>query len=290
MLLFAVGCRQLIIPDEKNAFPMARLVCGSLSGCTATIATYPLDVARARIAYQVTHRTHTGVWNSLSQTFQAEGVRGLFKGLGPSVRRRFTAACVWSGTRPLIACWCRLGVCCLSADGCDALQRSVILLIRYAQDLFVGSVNTALPLCSRFGGDALHPLLPRSHALVSVSLQTSYRPYVADEKGQLLIPYKMLCGGTSAVIAQTIAYPLDVIRRRMQLSGFSKEVTLTPSAATQLEVKPALMRCGFCTLQGPDHKYRHTWHALTSSIRQSGFRSLFVGLSINYIKHPPAMV
>jgi hypothetical protein len=34
----------------------------------------------------------------------------------------------------------------------------------------------------------------------------------------LLLPYKLLCGGIAGAAAQTLSYPLDVTRRRMQLA------------------------------------------------------------------------
>lgn len=48
-----------------------------------------------------------------------------------------------------------------------------------------------------------------------------------DRKGdlniQLNVPSKLLAGGIAGSIGQTIAYPLDVARRRMQLSFMSEE-------------------------------------------------------------------
>lgn len=44
-----------------------------------------------------------------------------------------------------------------------------------------------------------------------------------DDKIVLNVPSKLLCGGMAGAIAQTVSYPLDVTRRRMQLSMTSKE-------------------------------------------------------------------
>jgi len=47
--------------------------------------------------------------------------------------------------------------------------------------------------------------------------------YEKDGKVILNIPSKLLCGGIAGAIGQTLIYPLDVARRRMQLSMTSSE-------------------------------------------------------------------
>ena len=39
----------------------------------------------------------------------------------------------------------------------------------------------------------------------------------------LLVPAKLLCGGVAGAVAQTLSYPLDVTRRRMQLAMMNPE-------------------------------------------------------------------
>ena len=40
---------------------------------------------------------------------------------------------------------------------------------------------------------------------------------------ELTVPGKLICGGITAVVAQTITYPLDVVRRHMQLVTMFKD-------------------------------------------------------------------
>ena len=47
--------------------------------------------------------------------------------------------------------------------------------------------------------------------------------YEKDGKTILNIPSKLFCGGIAGAIGQTIVYPLDIARRRMQLSMTSNE-------------------------------------------------------------------
>ena len=38
-----------------------------------------------------------------------------------------------------------------------------------------------------------------------------------DKYYELTVPGRLICGGATAMVAQTITYPLDVVRRHMQL-------------------------------------------------------------------------
>ena len=77
-------------------------------------------------------------------------------------------------------------------------------------------------------------------------------------------PVLMLCGASAGLLAQTCVYPLDVMRRRMQLG---------PGA-----------RGGVGADSG-------TWLALRSVMQKEGVRSLFAGIVPTYIKTvPTAMV
>ena len=48
---------------------------------------------------------------------------------------------------------------------------------------------------------------------------------IADEhhKYELTVVGKLICGGLTGAIAQTFTYPLDVVRRHMQLEGMIED-------------------------------------------------------------------
>src|SRR4051794_2432412 len=71
---------------------------------------------------------------------------------------------------------------------------------------------------------------------------------------------RFLCGVMAGAAGQTVAYPLDIIRRQMQLNRVASHL-------------PA---------------FKHTLDALIYILSTKGWRGLFVGLSINYIKVAPA--
>lgn len=77
----------------------------------------------------------------------------------------------------------------------------------------------------------------------------------------LLVPAKLLCGGFAGAIAQSVSYPMDVTRRRMQLA-----------------------------LMNPDTKHyaKSMVRTLTYIYKENGIiRGLYRGMSINYMRAIP---
>ncbi|KAI8388185.1 mitochondrial carrier domain-containing protein [Radiomyces spectabilis] len=99
---------------------------------------------------------------------------------------------------------------------------------------------------------------------VSVSF-TSYeglKPYLVTKDGQEPSAVgRLVCGALAGTIAQTITYPLDVLRRRMQMTGMASV----------------------------NYKYKGTWDATRTIIRQEGIRGMYRGMIPNYLKVAPAI-
>lgn len=73
---------------------------------------------------------------------------------------------------------------------------------------------------------------------------------------------RLAFGAVAGALGQTLTYPLDVVRRRMQIDGLMLEQTYS-------------------------YKYLSTWHGLQTIAQKEGWRTLFRGLHINYIKVVP---
>lgn len=73
------------------------------------------------------------------------------------------------------------------------------------------------------------------------------------------VSLRLICGGLAGGIAQTVTYPLDVLRRRLQSSGL----------------------LGF--------NYTGLGDALRRIYREEGWRSFYRGLLPNYLKMVPAI-
>ncbi|XVF25159.1 hypothetical protein REPUB_Repub13aG0189500 [Reevesia pubescens] len=81
------------------------------------------------------------------------------------------------------------------------------------------------------------------------------------EEHQSSIALNLSCGALAALFGQTVMYPLDVVRRQMQVD------ILHQSGA----------------------RYNNTIEGLRAIIRNQGWRQLYAGLCINYIKVVPSV-
>ena len=90
------------------------------------------------------------------------------------------------------------------------------------------------------------------------TFMTASGPFYEERRKELSGWKKLCCGAMAGTVAQTASYPLDVIRRRMQLQ-------------TQM---PA----------GQGSIYSNSFKALRGIWLKEGIRGFYVGLTINYIK------
>ncbi|KAL4640663.1 graves disease carrier protein-like [Arapaima gigas] len=140
-----------------------RLMAGSMAGITAVICTYPLDVVRVRLAFQVKgeHR-YTGIANAFQTIYKKEGgMSGFYRGLLPTI----------------------IGMAPYAGFSFFTYGTLKSLGLAYAPELL-----------GRPSSDNPEVLVLKTHV-------------------------SLLCGGVAGAIAQTISYPLDVARRRMQLGA-----------------------------------------------------------------------
>jgi solute carrier family 25 protein 42 len=70
--------------NERNLPPVYRFLAGSLAGTTASSITYPLDIARARMA--VTQKcTYNNLFEVFVKMYRTEGIRSMYRGFTPTV-------------------------------------------------------------------------------------------------------------------------------------------------------------------------------------------------------------
>lgn len=79
-----------------------------------------------------------------------------------------------------------------------------------------------------------------------------------QSNGQPSVFWKLFCGGWAGFIAQTVSFPIDTVRRRMQLQGSMNQ-----------------------------RVYRHSIDCLLQILRQEGPLALFKGVSANLVRSGP---
>ncbi|PVD37962.1 hypothetical protein C0Q70_00564 [Pomacea canaliculata] len=193
--------KKFLKPFFSNHPHVNKLVAGSLAGLTAVFVTYPLDVVRSRVAFEL----EVGMVDTVRAMLYLEGgLRSFYRGIIPSM----------------------LGMAPYSGLSFFTYEVIKSFFLEYFPDIL------GKPCPQNTGG------------LV------------------LIVPAKLVCGGLAGAVAQTISYPLDVVRRRLQLSSILPE----------------------------PHKYnRGGWvHTLVMVYRDDGIsKGLFRGMTVNYLRIMP---
>ncbi|KNA06358.1 hypothetical protein SOVF_181750 [Spinacia oleracea] len=189
----------LSYPDVWKG-PVLDLVAGSCAGGTAVLFTYPLDLVRTKLAYQVVgssnsnvkglihqEQLYRGIRDCFSMTFKEAGWKGLYRGVAPS----------------------------------------------------------------------LYGIFP--YAGLKFYFYEEMKSHVSEERKKDIM-VKLTCGSVAGLLGQTFTYPLDVVRRQMQVERMSN-VSNT----------------------------KGTLHTLFAIARKQGWKHLFSGLSLNYLKVVPSV-
>ncbi|KAF5800856.1 putative mitochondrial carrier domain superfamily [Helianthus annuus] len=97
------------------------------------------------------------------------------------------------------------------------------------------------------------------------------RPFGLAEDAELSVTTKLACGAAAGTVGQTVAYPLDVIRRRMQMVGWKHAASVVTA-----DGKSAL-------------EYTGMVDAFRKTVRYEGFGALYKGLVPNSVKVVPSI-
>lgn len=130
-------------------------VCGAFSGSFATFMVMPLDVIKTRLVSQDPDGGYRNAFHAVSSIYRHEGLRGLYRGLGPAIMQ----------TAPLTG----------------------------GQFMFYNLFGDVIKRLKK---------VPQEDMLGSTEL--------------------MICGALSGFCTKLIVYPLDLVKRRLQIQGFSK--------------------------------------------------------------------
>lgn len=232
--------RTVIIAGPAQETPLRRLLSGSLAGITSVFFTYPLEVIRVRLAFETKNSSRSSLSSICSQIYHEHPPKA-----------------------PLSAASGPVAVTLPASVSPSAAPRSSGLV-----NFYRGFSPTLLGMLPYAGMSFLthdtatdwlrHPSLSHYTTIPSpkptFTTQSSSRP----QRQSLKSWAELLAGGIAGLVSQTASYPLEVIRRRMQVGGAVGDGHRLRIAETA----------------------RRIWG-------EKGWRGFWVGLSIGYLKVVP---
>ncbi|KAL5889260.1 coenzyme A transporter [Pyricularia oryzae] len=230
--------RSVIIPDHNHETPLRRLVSGSLAGITSVFFTYPLEVVRVRLAFETKREGRSSLLEICKKIYHEQPVapKPLASNLAASTGVQAAAA-----TQSVLeAAVPRSGL----ANFYRGFSPTMLGMLPYAGMSFL-THDTC--------GDILRrPFLAKWTTLPQPDNATPGKP------APLRYWAELLSGGIAGLVSQSVSYPLEVIRRRMQVGGAVGDGRRLRIAETAGLI-----------------------------MNEKGIRGFFVGLTIGYVKVVP---
>ena len=222
--------RHIIIPSNTYETPFRRLISGSLAGVTSVFFTYPLEVMRVRMAFETKRDSRTSLGSICRQIYNEQPVQKTATARLPHAPAPVVPEAIESAVP-------RIGI----VNFYRGFLPTMLGMLPYAGMSFL-THDTVSDLL-RHPSIAHHTTLPRK------------KKHPKGKPAPLRSWAELGSGGIAGIVSQTASYPLEVIRRRMQVGG----------------------------AVGDGHRLR-LGETAGMIFREKGLRGFFVGLSIGYVK------
>lgn len=238
--------RAMVIRNKGEETHIRRFLAGSIAGCFSVFATYPLEVIRVRLAFETKSDKRIGL-RDICRTIYHEK---------PPVPRVHSAPQTVTAVSPQAA----------SAISASTEAVSAVTQQQGLANFFRGFTPTLWGMIPYAGssflthdaaGDFMRQpkLVPYTVLPLSERTQKQLAP---GKPAPLRAWAELTTGALAGLVSQTLSYPLEVIRRRMQVGG----------------------------VVGDGH--RLTMSEVAKNIyKTKGFRGFYVGLGIGYVKVVP---
>ncbi|KAK4050094.1 coenzyme A transporter [Microbotryomycetes sp. JL201] len=212
----------MIMPTPQSETSARRFTAGSLAGVTSALFTYPLELIRVRLAFETHHdkNDRASIVRTVRQIYREPPLPMRPPANSSGLSATTTPVDAVASTRPSLTHFYR------------GIFPTLFGIVPYAGTSFV------------VWGFLKSDVLPR---VLTTETRTRHRAAL-----------DLIAGGIAGALGQTTAYPLDIVRRRMQVAP----------------VMSSGQRQGF-------------WETAQGVYRSGGWRGFFVGLSIGYLKVIP---
>ena len=236
--------RANLIPNKAQETPFRRFVSGSLAGCLSVFCTYPLEMIRVRLAFETKRDSRSSFSRICKQIYheQPPSVNHSPAHLNTSTIARAAASTANAASVVVDKVTPRTGF----SNFFRGFTPTLWGMLPYAGASFL--THDSAGDLMRHSRIAKYTTLPNS----------SNRNHDPNKPPQLVWWAELITGGLAGLVSQTVSYPLEVIRRRMQVGGVVGDGH----------------RLGMSEVAG------RIW-------MERGWRGFYVGLGIGYVKVIP---
>jgi solute carrier family 25 protein 16 len=191
--------RAFIIPSKASETPGRRFLSGSLAGVTSVFFTYPLEVIRVRLAFETKRDSRSSLSRICRQIYNEH----------PPLPAAVTAPTPSGSTAAVVQ---RVAPRSGLANFYRGFTPTMVGMLPYAGMSFLTHDTI---------GDLLrHPAVAQYTVLPPTKLPSKKsRAAQTPRRAQLNAPAELTAGAIAGLVSQTASYPLEVIRRRMQVGG-----------------------------------------------------------------------
>ncbi|KAG8903714.1 hypothetical protein FRB99_002850 [Tulasnella sp. 403] len=257
-LWFECGKKKLFTKNgTKELDTLTRLTAGALAGITSVCSTYPLDLIRARLSIisaslQFAQAPQITAQPALATSMASPPATSLSKAPQRGIPSASLAASLTTSaaSRAVTSASTKL------PPKLPGMWEMLVIVYKEEggiRGLYRGLVPTAVGVAPYVG--------------INFTAYETLRIFITPPEHKNSIPRKLLCGALAGSISQTITYPLDVLRRKMQVVGMK-----ATSAGGSL-----------------GYQYNGAWDAVFTIIKTEGVRGMYRGLWPNLLKVAPSI-
>jgi solute carrier family 25 protein 16 len=231
-----------IMPTREYETYHRRFLCGSLAGCVSVFSTYPTDLIRVRLAFETKQGSKNTLRSICRKIYREQPIQAV--PARPHVDTTSATRVAISTVEATAATLARA-----------APKKGLINFYRGFSATLWGIIpysGTAFLTHDTIRDLFRHPSIAHKTTIPRTANSDPSKP------AQLVWWAQIPAGGMAGVVSQTVSYPFEVIRRRMQVGG----------------------------VVGDGH--RLAMREVTKIIwKTNGFRGFFVGLSLGLVKNFP---
>ena len=227
--------RAIMIANPEQETPLRRLLSGSLAGVTSVFFTYPLEIIRVRLAFETKRDARASLSGICNQIYHEHPPRSSIVDTTPPT----TGPVKEAAAQTLEKVTPRSGL----VNFYRGFSPTLVGMFPYAGMSFL--THDTVGDWLRYPSLAPYTTLPLA-------------PTDSPSRPRLNNPAQLTAGAAAGLVSQSVSYPLEVIRRRMQVGGAVGSGRMLSMRETAAII----------------------W-------AERGFGGFFVGLGIGYIKILP---